>query len=393
MNLIRNLLRSVNVLVPKARNQILFMSSPDFSDNPKALFEYFMKHHKDMQLRWVVKSKEIAGSLNKSGINAVHEKSLRAILWLLRAGTLVTSHHSRAYVKSSRQLYVNLWHGVALKAIGYMDKDRSRIRRPSFNNENSITISTSRTVSTVFAGCFHTIVNQLIITGQPRNDDLFSPIPDSELSLLLDCDVSKYANIVFYMPTFRQGYLERTEGKSLEGANIFRFEKFNLESFREYLIQQNILFICKLHPFEEKLYKDVLGDLRKSIVLLSSEDLFKHNVNLYNVLGKADLLITDYSSVYFDYLLLDRPIVFTPTDLQEYENKRGFALDPYSFWTPGPKAVSQEELEIGLTRCLADSDYYHKERLTVNSIINYHKDARSSERVANEILKKLNRKK
>ncbi|WP_292594663.1 CDP-glycerol glycerophosphotransferase family protein [Mesotoga sp. UBA5847] len=391
MKALKKLVRLANSLIPKTDNLLLFISNPDYSDNPKALYKYMKENHPELDLRWIVKTKEMADYLHQIGVTATFEKSHEALLWLLKARTIVTSHFSRANVKSSRQIYVNLWHGVALKAIGYMDKDTARIRRSSLNDENSITISTSKTVSTVFAACFHINVNQLFITGQPRNDDLFNPVSDVELSSLIECDASKYSKIVFYMPTFRQGYLERTEGKTLEKENIFRFEKFNLKAFQDYLARENILFICKLHPFEETLFKSKFNNLNRSIVFLSTADLIQCNINLYQILGRADLLITDYSSVYFDYLILNKPIVFTPTDLEEYGKKRGFALEPYSFWTPGPKAICQEKLEVELTRCLSNSAYYQNERETVNSIINYYKDARSSERVANEILKKLSR--
>ena len=147
-------------------------------------------------------------------------------LWtFMKAKVVITSHShmNLSSIRSKRQVFVNLWHGVALKAIGYIGKDADKIRLPSLNDKNSITISTSATLSTVFAGCFQIIASQLFITGQPRNDDLFSPVSDSRLSLLVNCDISKYSKIVFYMPTFRQGYLDRTEGRSLEMGNLFRF--------------------------------------------------------------------------------------------------------------------------------------------------------------------------
>jgi CDP-glycerol glycerophosphotransferase (TagB/SpsB family) len=98
-----------------------------------------------------------------------------------------------------------------------------------------------------------------------------------------------------------------------------------------------------------------------------------------------DLLITDYSSIYFDYLLLNRPIIFTPTDLEEYRETRGFLLEPYDFWTPGPKVTSQKALQHEILKSLCDIKYFQSERETILSIIHQYRDNKSSERLWNMI--------
>jgi len=102
-------------------------------------------------------------------------------------------------------------------------------------------------------------------------------------------------------------------------------------------------------------------------------------------LGYSDLLITDYSSVYFDYLLIDKPVIFVPTDIEEYSQKRGFLLEPYDFWTPGPKVYNQDNLLNSILANLNEPNKYKKERNLINSMINYYKDNKSSERVWNLI--------
>lgn len=393
--IIRALLRILSNLIHKGNSRIVFISNPDFSDNTKSLYDYLIVNHPSFECTWLCKNRKMSSELSNRGASSVEERTLKGFFEFSRAKVIITSHNNLLPLKSKRQIYVNLWHGVPLKTIGHTDRigKHKRDLSHSLNHKTSITVSTSDTASTVLGSCFHISANHLFVTGLPRNDDLFYPVSHDELSGLLSCDVKRYERIAFYMPTFRQGYLERTEGKTLERDNVFRFEEFNLEAFQEHLAQKNILFICKLHPFEEKLFKNRLDDLRKSIVFLSSEDLIKRNMNLYRVLGIADLLITDYSSVYFDYLLLNKPMVFTPTDLEEYEKKRGFLLEPYGFWTPGPKATNQQQLQDEILRSLEDPDYYRKERETINNIINHYKDDRSCERVTQLIMEKLNRKK
>ncbi|NMC62356.1 MAG: glycosyl transferase, partial [SAR324 cluster bacterium] len=163
--------------------------------------------------------------------------------------------------------------------------------------------------------------------------------------------------------------------------------------FKDFLISNDIVFICKLHPFEEKLFVGKFSGNHNRFLLISNKTLVENDIDLYRLIGSVDLLITDYSSVYFDYLLLNKPMVFTPTDLEEYEKKRGFLLEPYGFWTPGPKATNQQQLQDEILRSLEDPDYYRKERETINNIINHYKDDRSCERVTQLIMEKLNRKK
>jgi len=114
---------------------------------------------------------------------------------------------------------------------------------------------------------------------------------------------------------------------------------------------------------------------------LDSEILSQNELDLYDVLNGVDLLMTDYSGVYFDFLLLNRPIIFLPVDLDEYVKTRGFLVDPYEEWTPGPKVVSQDHMELELLKSLDDSDYFNKDRIRLRNIIHSYKDSSSTKRV------------
>lgn len=117
----------------------------------------------------------------------------------------------------------------------------------------------------------------------------------------------------------------------------------------------------KLHPKEEEYYKKTFEGF-SNIKLCTSEFLAKYNLDIYQILSETDLLITDYSSVYFDYLLLDKPILFLNTDLDQYRNNRGFLLNPFEFWTPGPKVNIYNHFICELEKLLTDEKYYKTER-------------------------------
>ena len=104
-------------------------------------------------------------------------------------------------------------------------------------------------------------------------------------------------------------------------------------------------------------------------------------MDLYKIINAVDLLITDYSSIYFDFLLLDRPIIFTPMDLDEYRSNPGLLLEPYEFWTPGYKCLNQSDLQEKILLELRDGGSYGKERSVIKNIVHKYQDAYSTKRV------------
>ena len=103
-----------------------------------------------------------------------------------------------------------------------------------------------------------------------------------------------------------------------------------------------------------------------------------NDVNL--ILPEIDILITDYSSIYVDYLLLDRPCIFVPYDLENYKRKRGFLLD-YDFWAAGAIVLTQKDLEGALTEILSGKDTYIEKRQLLRDNFHNCQAENSSEKV------------
>ncbi len=383
---IRNsLFKIMSALIYKNKDILVFMSFPDFSDNSKALFEYFTSRYPNKKAVWLSNTRECASQLAKKGYTAEVFNTGKGLYYLLRSGIIATSNLQLIDLKTRNQLYISLWHGMPVKKIGVMEHDKNVSRMRKLYNRVDLLIATSDTTKTLLSASLQIDPAKIVITGQPRCDNLFRSINNGFVHSVLKTN----RRVVFFMPTFRQGYLKRDEGRILNINNIFGFEDFKEREFKEFLENNNITLVCKLHPLEESLFIDKFSNDYGYMVLVTNETLLKNDIDLYMLLGTIDLLITDYSSVYFDYLLLNRPIVFTPTDLEEYEKKRGFLLEPYDFWTPGPKATTQDQLQDEILRSLKNPDYYRKERETINNIINHYKDDRSCERITELIMKKL----
>lgn len=118
MNISSYLLRLVNRVIPKDESRIVFSSQPDFTDNPKALFEYLSKEYNGTyKLIWA-----ISGDFNHyEGLDVFSRHGLKGLLEIFRSKFIITSHNDFEDICSSNQVLVNLWHGMPLKGMGYLD--------------------------------------------------------------------------------------------------------------------------------------------------------------------------------------------------------------------------------------------------------------------------------
>lgn len=317
--------------------------------------------------------------------------SFTGLYSLFRSKYIIVTHNTFCGFKSNNQILINLWHGMPLKTMGFLDKMLSeKNRRDTIRGTESIDflIATSAITRNAMVACFGIEPTKIHVIGQPRNDKLFSVKNNDNLSKLLNRDISNFKKIIIFTPTYRI-WDKRVEGVPLD-KNIFNYKDFEEEQFQKFLSKNSTLFLIKLHPQEEEHYINKFNNKikGKNIQFITTKMLNKKLMDLYDILGAVDILITDYSSVYFDFLLLDKPIIFTPTDLEEYSKSRGFVLEPYHFWSPGPKANNFKDLINELNNYINNPEYYAVERETVNNIINRYKDNKSSNRIW-ELIKEM----
>lgn len=374
--------RLLNSIIPKDGNLYLFMSLPDFSESPRTLYEYMKKSDPKSSLIWLVWDEKVAKHLKEKGVKVEVFPRVKSVVYLFRAKTIITSHNQLINYTNKKQKYIALWHGIPLKKIGFMDADENTDTLKKAYERISVMPSTSGFTKTILNACFQLDESKIVVSGLPRNDSLFNPLENADLQALLGIDASAYDKIVLFMPTFRQGYMNRTEGKPVDTTNIFRFSFFDNTRFLDFLRVNRILFLSKFHPFEQHYLEKLESPNSNNYLMIRSETLRDSYTDLYRLVGRADLLITDYSSVFFDYLLTDKPLLFVPTDLNEYTKNRGFLLEPYLFWTPGPKVQNQDELEEEILKSLNTPSYYKIKREEMKSIIHTQTDGKSSERLA-----------
>jgi len=374
--LVRIILRALNGIVPKRRDLVVFISIPDFTDNSMALFEYMDSLDEDFELVWIVKNPRDDLDIKQYELN-----SLKALFKTFRAGYIISTHGNLSDVRVPSQVFVNVWHGMPLKAMGYAE-NRDLVLPFNFDDENYYLIATSIIMKNALAACFNQDPRRIFVTGQPRNDKLFKGCQEKILEKL-GVDPGEYNKIVLFAPTFRKSD-SMDDGRLISCK--FNLPDFDINHFQEFLKDHGILCFVKFHPLEEeeatKYFKGA-----ENIKLINTRTLQENLIDIYDILGCVDVLITDYSSIYFDFLLLDRPIIFIVPDLEEYRERRGFILEPFEFWTPGPKVKNFKKFLEELKKCTEDPKYYKKERKTINNLINHYEDSKSSKRIYKLIFK------
>ena len=381
MGKIKNLCMTQLVRMKKTKKPDMYtwvFSSVDncyYNYNSKYLFEYVKEHLPQITPLFVINEENLRRELSEQYGKEyfIETESKEGISRVLEAGVWFTSAGLPVYGTGlgKNRLIVNLWHGVPLKKIALMDPNLKKAARIYFKkifSENYTWIlTTSRELVPVMAKSFQISEDRLRVWGQPRNDCIFAP-PDRK-QILEDVypDLPEYKKVVLYAPTFRD----------YGNTRLFPFEDFDKKVFEDFLEQEKILLLLRLH-IKEAAAADAYVSSR--IRRFGSEEAG----DVTGMLGMFDLLITDYSSIYIDYLLTDKPLMFLPYDRERYLDGRGMNFD-YDEVTPGPKPETMKEFMMEIKEFMNGEDSWKKERDRVNLKFNEVKEPCSSN-ICNQVL-------
>ncbi len=368
-------------------NLIIFhtFNGKAYSDTPKAIYKYMQEHNEydDYKYIWAFKDPEkykyLENNKNtkvvKSNSKEFEECLKKAKYWIFnyRAG-------DHQYPKKN-QVFVQCWHGTPLKKLGYDLKGTHN----AMNSEEEIhkkykvdakkfkyIISPSKFASEKFISAWNlektNMTNKVLEKGYPRNDFLYNFKEDDVKRIKQELNIPDDKKVILYAPTWRDDQHQAGIGYTYKTEVDFDILQKNLE--QEYVLLFRAHYLVA-NSFEFDKYKGFIYNVSEV------DDINE----LYII---SDILVTDYSSVFFDYANLKRPMLFYMYDFEKYKDDlRGFYIDLEEL--PGKITKTEADLveAIKETNNFEYNDKYKK----FNEKYNYLDDGQATQRVVEEIIK------
>lgn len=364
-------------LLPVQKNLIVFESEGDLSDNSFALYEYMNEEGLDATYNFVWLVDDINQKDNPYKAKYVKKSGkcdyIRRKYYLSRCKYYIYDHSN--FLKDEKRkkdrVIVNLWHGAGVKASPYADKE----------SNIDFFVTTSEFFRDEHAKIFGVNPNKIITTGYPRTDYFFKNLTENQIreqNLL-----AKYEKVFLWMPTFRRSTnkeLDESYFDSYTGLPVFENEE-DLFELDNYLKERNLLCIFKIHHLQASL--NAFKRDFSNIIIVNDEAIKRKGLTLYQYIMLSDALITDYSSISTDYLLLNKPIIyaFTIDDFKKYKNSRGFFIENPVEYFAGHHVYSKQEMYDALIDVVKENDIFKSERKRVMKLFNAHIDGNASARI------------
>ena len=376
----------LDFILPKDSKKIAFILYPKQEDKSEAFIEYIEREHPDFSCIRIIGKKNYINK-NKQYFEFYKLRTLYEILTAKYIVVTVTSYMLDYFI-SKKHTYINLWHGMPIKtsALNAEIKDKS-IKRFKALGKKYKHFATSDVFRLVLASSFLARTTDIYITGLPITDTIFS---DNSEKIEEVFNISKYNKIIFYLPTFKSKAVSLCAQVNHDFNNIFYFDDYSKEDFIKFIEKHNILFITKPHPLDEELYKNNpnLIPTSDNFKILYDEDLKNNEIVFYSIFKYVDLMISDFSSVTIDYLILNRPVIYLTNLTESYNNIRGMILpDNTNLYMPGAVVNNMEILLKELDENLY-KDSYKSVREQIIPLMHKYCDNKASERIF-EIMKGL----
>ena len=320
----------ISYLFPRTDKILVFGSYRGaFNDNTKYLFLYANEHITDRKVVWISTKQSTVKHIRSLGYEAYSVMSLKGLWYALRGKYWFVNSYSSdiAFCLAGRTKIVNLWHGVPMKAIEfgitkgdlakrYVQRDiRDTFFHPAPFRRPDYMVSTTDFFDEVFSQSFRISKKQCIQTGCPRNMLLNKPLAEveafiqryeSEATKQLVAHIQQYDTVLVYMPTWRDSQRECF-------AN-----GFDLNALNTCAVKQNACVLMKPHA----------NTIIDKSIEYSNLIFLDGNVDMYCILPYTHVLITDYSSILYDYILMpDKHVILFHYDYEEYVNSREFIFD------------------------------------------------------------------
>jgi len=368
-----------DLLIFGARNGMYYM------DNSRALYEWYLQNRPDQKVLWLTQSKRVLGELGEKnfpvasfyshkGIRALHRA--RFGFYTNRALDLV----AREDLLPQKLKLIFLSHGQSVKNSRLTVKEglSESFKKDIIKTGSQVyrAITSSHWMAEIQHKSQGLDPGRYMITGFPRNDWMLDLPPFYKEAWQSFTGAEKFSKVILYAPTWRM------HG---EPTRLFPFDDLDVATLALFLDENKILLLLRPHIQELKaeINKATVAALLKATdkVRLATNDSF---TDANALLPFTDMLLSDYSSIYHDYMLLDRPMAFIPYDYDKFERENGFKY-PYKKNLPGHEVRTQKGLIEVMKALLQGKDLHAAQRDKLKGMVYAHSEGSACERVAKEI--------
>lgn len=353
------------------KNIIVFESSPDLSDNTKAVFDEILRRgmNRRYKLVWLLFKSDVRLPSDIPNVYYLPHWDPQAKYYSKIAKIKICCNRFLEK-ESDGQLVFYLSHGTWLKV------SRDYYKLPDWIDW---CIAASPNLEESHAYDANFVREKTIGLGFPRNDVLTCANAPIREALNTDCE-----KIIVWYPTFRQ-HCWSTYTTVINPIPLLNDIEC-AEQLNKVAADHNIMIVIKPHPAQDTQY---IREMNLSHIRFIDDSFFtEHGIGSYEFVGSCDALITDYSSIYYDYTLCDRPIALIWSDLETYKVSPGL-IDNYGFMTQGgEKVYTLTELIAFVQRISKGTDLLRKERHQIRDFVNISTDGMNSIRVVNFIFEK-----
>lgn len=372
----------------KRKNEILLESFPDFSCNTYELYKEMLRKgiDKEYSIVWLIHDKELLSVYKSDSFDVIE---MNPVGFLKKFQTYRRKYNARVVITSNAlipkftgpkdQLHIYLDHGSQLKDV--------RIDGKRIDIDCDYMITQSDFFIKYHMQQYAVDNRQILTTGLPRYDQLYGHY--DTLNKVIP-NIRDFEKVVCWVPTFRK----HADLKRIDCDIDYKFgiplvyDDNSINKLNKFLNDNNCLLIIKPHPAQD--LSGLISLNSSNIKVIYSQDLLKQKIQIDEFLAQTDAMITDYSSIYYDYLLLNRPIAITMDDFSKYEKQKGFVFEHPDVYIKGEYLYTLEDLLRFINDVCMGIDKCREERAFACNLMNDYYDKCSAERVLSVILEKMN---
>ncbi|EPP1664201.1 CDP-glycerol glycerophosphotransferase family protein [Proteus mirabilis] len=313
----------ISYFIPIKKNLFIFGSwhAIRYGDNPKALFEFILKNkdkNEKYEIYWYTKNKELYNELKNKNVPVLYKFKYKAIIKHIRSQAVFCNCSPLSdllgFAINKKTTVFNLWHGTPMKKIGgHAIKELPNNNNLGINinrnkaelilrkiapkklirnlKPNTYYLASSSEIGDILSSAFNLKKNKVIINGYPKLDSL--------------SEIKKTQTMILYAPTYRGEYNSEND--------ILTKNRFCPNIINKKLESLNLTLVIRLHPANNLPQK-----IENELLNYNNIILDKSKKDIYLELYKYELIITDFSSIYFDALAINKKVVIAPFNISAY---------------------------------------------------------------------------